>query len=386
MGSTCSAWLRFATVPRAVTCSSLFVGSFLVSGRLSPNTTAPEVSPTGVMSTPRSGHTATLLHNGLVLVAGGMRRNGSIFGTADLYDPATGRFRPTRGSMTTPRVGHEATLLPDGRALLEGGWNADGTLASAELYDPVSTTFGATGSMASRRGDFTATLLPTGKVLVVGGEDQQALATAELYDPVTGTFSATGSMHAPRTMHTATLLANGAVLIAGGGDYRRPLASAECYDPRSGAFAETGEMHTVRYKHAAIRLFDGTVLVLGGSDGRDWRGLEASAERYDQRRGMFTAIVDMGAPRFKFPGAVALLPDGRVLIAGGALQPEIYDPERQTFVATPDRPDAARYYSTATRLNDGSVLIAGGYDRTLVATNRAWLYRTSITRASPPTR
>jgi hypothetical protein len=304
-----------------------------------------------------------------------MRRNGSILGTAELYDPATARFRPTSGAMTTPRVGHSATLLADGQVLLEGGWDASGTLASAELYDPVSNVFRPTGAMASRRGDFTSTRLASGKVLVVGGEDQRALASAELYDPVARVFSATGSMHAGRTMHTATLLANGKVLIAGGGEYEHPLASAEVYDGGSGTFAETGPMSRVRYKHAAIRLPDSTVLVLGGSDAHDWSGLQASTESYDPRRGTFTTNTAMRAPRFKFPAALALLANGQVLIAGGAQQPEIYDPQRQMFVATSGLLDAARYYSTATRLKDARVLIAGGYDRTSVATDRAWIYR-----------
>jgi hypothetical protein len=381
MRSTISARLRFAKVPRALLVSSLCVGVSLATGRSRPvpttfiTTDSGEVTPTGVMNTPRSGHTATLLANGLVLIAGGMRRNGSIRGTAELYDPATGRFRLTSDSMMTPRVGHCATLLADGRVLLEGGWDANGTLASAELYDPVSHRFRPTGAMASRRGDFTATLLPNGKVLVVGGEDRAALPTAELYDPFAGTFSATGSMHAGRTLHTATLLANGKVLIAGGGEYEHPLASAELYDVGSGTFAETGSMRVVRYKHGAIRLPDSTVLVLGGSDARDWRGLQASTEIYDQRGGVFATTVAMRFPRFKFPAALVLLANGRVLVAGGAEQPEVYDPRRHVFMATSGRLDAARYYSTATRLNDGKVLITGGYDLTSVATDRAWIYR-----------
>ena len=381
MRSTIRARLRFAKVPRALLVSSVCVGVSLATVRFPAvattiTTTDPEgVTPTGVMTTARSGHTASLLGNGLVLIAGGMKRNGTIFGSAELYDPATGRFRNTSASMTTPRVGHSATVLANGRVLLEGGWDANGTLASAELYDPVSDRFRPTGGMASRRGDFTATLLASGKVLVVGGEDQAALATAELYDPLTRTFSATGSMHAGRTLHTATLLASGSVLIAGGGEYEHPLASAELYDPRSGSFAETGPMRVARYKHGAIRLPDSTVLVLGGSDARDWRGLEASTEIYDQPAGVFATSVAMRFPRFKFPGALVLLANGQVLIAGGAGQPEVYDPRRHVFMATSGQLDAARYYSTATRLNDGRVLITGGYDRTSVATDRAWIYR-----------
>jgi hypothetical protein len=373
---------QFPPVRLALAISGLFVGSGAigvsapsVGPKRSSETHGGTLSPTGAMSVLRSGHTATLLPNGLVLVAGGMQRNGSPLATAELYEPATGRFRPTGNSMSTPRVGHSASLLIDGRVLLDGGWSSDGTLATAELYDPASDRFRPTGAMTSRRGDFTASLLSNGRVLVVGGQDANALATAELYDPGTETFAPTGPMRSARTMHTATVLADGNVLIAGGGEYRHPLASAEVYHVRSGAFTETSVMTNVRYKHAAIRLQDGTVLVLGGSDARDWQGLEAGIERYDRQRGSFTPIAVMPSPRFKFPEALALLADGRVLIAGGAEQPEVYDPARNVFVPTSGRLDAARFYSTATRLNDGRVLVAGGYDRTGVATNRAWIYR-----------
>ena len=368
---------RFVHGLRAAAFSGLLIGLPIDFTPALANSEIPvgEIAPIGSMKSARSGHTATLLPNGLVLIAGGMERNGSIYGTAELYDPARGRFRATAGAMTTPRVGHSAALLQDGRVLLAGGWDDQGTLGTAELYDPATDRFAPTGSMSARRGDFTATVLPIGTVLVAGGEDDRALVTAELYDPISGKFSPTGSMHAGRTMHTATPLPGGLVLIVGGGDYGHPLATAELYTAGSGTFAETGQMGEVRYKHAAIGLSDSTVLVLGGSDARDWKGLEASTELYDLRRGRFSMAKAMGAARFKFLEALTLLTDGTVLIAGGAQQPEVYDPLKHLFLPTRGKLDAARYYSTATRLSDGRVLIAGGYDRTAVATSRAWVYR-----------
>ncbi|MGH8094559.1 MAG: kelch repeat-containing protein [Chthoniobacterales bacterium] len=182
---------------------------------------------TGSLATAREFHTATLLPNGMVLVAGG---NGNFLASAELYDPATGTWTAT-GSLATARALHTATLLPNGMVLVAGGVGNPGYLASAELYDPATGTWTATGSLATGRDYHTATLLPNGMVLVAGGSDNNALASAELYDPATGIWTATGSLATARYYHTATLLSNGMVLVAGGVDNTNsPLASAELYD------------------------------------------------------------------------------------------------------------------------------------------------------------
>jgi hypothetical protein len=130
-----------------------------------------------------------------------------------------------------------------------------------------------------------------------------------------------------------------------------------------------------RYKHAAVLLRDGNVLVVGGSDGRDWQGPYAAAELYERARGAFSPAGQMQSPRFKLPAAVALLRDGKVLVAGGGEQAEVFDPASRTF-STAGRMDAPRFYSTATLLADGRVLVAGGYDRRINASARAWVYKT----------
>ncbi len=200
--------------------------------------------------TARELHTATVLSDGRVLIAGGVDMDiPEVLVSAELYDAATGTFSPT-GPMATARAGHTATLLSDGRVLIAGGRNLDGgrdwiALSSAELYDPATGTFSPTGPMATARTGHTATLLSDGRVLIAGGDaGGDVVTTAELYDPKTGTFSPTGSLATARELHTATLLSDGRVLIAGGSDGSRDLASAELYDAKTGAFSPTGSMST----------------------------------------------------------------------------------------------------------------------------------------------
>jgi hypothetical protein len=184
--------------------------------------------------------------------------------------------------MATTRFFHTVSLLTDGKVLITGGAGNDGTLATAEVFDPSSQTFTATGSTATERHFDAVTLLNGGKVLVTGGfgANSPPLATVELFDPVSGTFTPSGNMATARARHTATLRNDGTVLVAGGvnlvvvppGCRTRckqellPTSSAELFDPISGSFAATGDMTAARETHTATLLSNGVVLVTGGRD------------------------------------------------------------------------------------------------------------------------
>ncbi len=239
---------------------------------------------TGSLNTGRDDPSATSLSDGKVLVVGGyglVGGNSGQLASAELYDPVTGTWTVT-GSLNTAREVHTATLLPDGKVLVAGGYNRPESLASAELYDPVIGTWTVTGSLNTARSGHTATLLTDGKVLVAGGfnDSSGTLASAELYDPVTGNWTVTGSLNTARGGHTATLLTDGKVLVAGGfNDNGGPLASAELYDPATGTWTRTGRLNTARRGATATLLANGRVLAAGGYN-RNPPGF-ASAELYD---------------------------------------------------------------------------------------------------------
>jgi len=341
----------------------------------------PLLKSFGAMTEQRASHTATLLPDGKVLIAGGFRKehggdDEAYSSTAELFDPRTNKFSTT-GEMSYKRGGHTATLLAGGMVLIAGGWNLMGVISSAELYDPASEKFTTIGSMNIRRGGFTATLLTDGRVLICGGTGRDVTATAELFDPARKTFTPTGGMTVPRHSHTATLLPGGRVLITGGMTRRDAvLASTEIFDPETGTFTAGRNMAEPRCKQAAVGLSRGEILILGGTDQTAWRGNLALIERYDTRGEKFIRIPDMKRPRARFGMAVAPLPDGSLVVAGGDPAIELLNSAggeaEPSIVVLLDRP---YYYSTATTLNTGSVLILGGYDEKGETTDRAWLFR-----------
>ena len=343
--------------------------------------------PTGNMTEARASHTITLLADGRAFIAGGFAgndREAFPFRTTELFDPATNRF--TKGpAMSQGRSGHSSTLLPDGRVLIVGGWtDAAGTFGSAEIVDPGGQRDAEVLSSLARRAGHTATKLRDGRVLIVGGVDRGnlELSSTELFDPKTRQFSKGPELAVARAAHTATLLPDGRVAIIGGGTGSYPnmnvIRTVEVYDPSTSRFTVAGELRVARQKHAAALLDDGRLLVVGGSDNRDWRGRYASAEIFDLASGQSTDAPGMNAKRFKLPDAVVNLAPGRVLIAGGGEEAEIFEASYGRFYKTDGSFGKPLFYSAAVVLQDGRALITGGYSEggALPATRSAFVFST----------
>lgn len=250
----------------------------------------------------------------------------------EVYDVTEGRWTAT-GDLGQARRGHQGVSLPDGRVLVAGGIAEGELLATAEVYDPATSAWQPTGVMTAARLGHSLTVLRDGRVLAAGGTTpnaQQATgggqtirpdSSTEIWDPATGQWTPASPLSSARFEHTATMLEDGRVLVVGGlgardgGSTVSPLDSAELFDPSAGIFVATGRTAEGRTNHAAVRLPDGSVLVAGGAGGASGDVSLASAERYDPRRGTWSRADAMAEPR---SGASAtLLSGGRVLVAGG---------------------------------------------------------------------
>ncbi|MCX6875254.1 MAG: hypothetical protein NTW21_15820 [Verrucomicrobia bacterium] len=318
------------------------------------------------LQTARWGHTATLLPNGLVLIAGGLFDNdygtGQIMratASCELYNPATGSSTPT-GAMSDAHQSHTATLLPNGRVLVAAGRKDNGYIfTKAELYDPGTGTWTDTGSLNTPRSSFTATLLPGGQVLVVGGYNGGGThngdeASAELYDPASETWTETTAMNYFTDSQIAILLPNGTVLVAGGGDGSGGgVTNANVFNPADQTWTNVAPMSTGRGGHAAALLQNGLVLVAGGEFGN-------TAEIYDPATGVWTDTGALNEGR-RYP-TFTLLADGQVLAIGGfpgQTTTELYDPNTAvwTIAATLH---VGRTFHTATLVSGGQVVVTGG--------------------------
>jgi N-acetylneuraminic acid mutarotase len=365
-------------------------GRVLVSGGeigSTPLATAMIYSPatgtwfaTAPMNIPRFQHTATVLPDGTVLVAGG-RTTGSInTKTAEIFDPATNTWTKLTSALSVARSGHTATLLTaQGEVLLAGGFTTI-PVANADLYDPVAKTFTPTGAMNITRQQHTATLLQNGQVLIAGGQGgtgavtaaTNAQSTLEIYDPAGGGFTlVTSLLKKPRFQHGASLLLDGTVLITGGTTTATTLVTAEIFALSGGPATATttlttNNLVTGRSQHSSTVLADGRVLLVGGAGTNGAAGIfpQLTAEIYNPGGGTFTATGGLSNGRLLH--AADILPDGRVMVAGGQASfinstnsVEVYDPNAGTWSLAGGQV-IGRQQHTTTLLADGRVLVVGG--------------------------
>jgi hypothetical protein len=303
-------------------------------------------APTGGQNQARSGHTATLLPNGNVLVTGGNdSADPAEEQSSEIYNVVSGQFTQLT-TMIARHRGHTATLLPSGEVLIFGG-----TEAAFEIYaGGVRGSWLLTDNTTAGRSDHEMTLLTSGEVLVTGsgaiGFPGPATDVAELFDPATNQFSDTGALTVERQRHAAVLLQDGDVLVTGGSG----LATAEIYNRSAQTFTATGSMQQARDNHAMVTLPGGDVLVVGGAGN--------SAERFDPSAGTFTATATPMTSDRAETGA-ALLPNGKALIVSDTTA-ELYDPTTDSFTAV-QSPGASYQTPHIVVMQTGEALVTGSY-------------------------
>jgi galactose oxidase-like protein len=303
------------------------------------NVHTKDFAPTGSLNGARAFHTATLLGDGRVLLAGGVDAAGAVLDTAEIYDPAMGTFSLLASHLSVARAGHSASLLADGRVLVAGGTSSFADLATAfssisntaDVFDPATSTFStAANTMTSRRLAHSATVLQNGDVLLASGFDgltpfgtPDFTNTAEVFHAATSSFDRTsgghsvGNVRTPRAAHSATLLPDGRVLLAGGasGLLVSATSAAEIFSPSTGAFATTGSLPDAKAGHSAVLLPSGEVLVSGGLNG-SLASPTPVATCALFSGASFTAAGPLVTARGTHTGT--LLPNGTVLLLGGA--------------------------------------------------------------------
>ena len=317
------------------------------------------------MKTARDYHTATLLRNGKVLVAGGYSGplGTVVLASTELYDPSTNGWSDA-APMLIPHASHTAALLPDGKVLIASGRSSGGDTMEAETYDPATNVWSKAGNLAVARTSATALVLASGKVLVIGGNGTTNPG-AELYDPGTNSW-----LQLPNTdthhVNVASSLSNGRVLVLGDVSKWTYQFFAQ-YDPTSNTWHPIGRP-PISFA-SAVLLGTGKVLFV--------RKLEPGDD--DKLAGLYDPVSDSWTPAAPMEingvwGIGTALPGGRALVAGSAMSrgilgcgsgascqnAEVYDPVRNSWTVTSGMA-TSRGEHTATLLANGKVLITGGY-------------------------
>lgn len=322
-----------------------------------------------------------------------MRRGACVLAVCLAASGASAQGRVTAaGALALPRTHHTATVLADGRVLVAGGRAADGlsTLPSVELFEPKSGRWRAGPPMTVGRSHHAATLLADGRVLVTGGTTHElaegghrfiALASAEVFDPKANTWTPVPDMADARNGHTATLLDDGTVLVVGGArEQRTHLASVERFDPKANAWTAAPPLATPRWLHAAVHLADDTVVVVGGRSNQPQGGKGpgnslSGVERFEPKTGAWQAAPDMSEERQR--AGIAVLADGETVVAVGGQTAtastnyaETWAPGTKAWAPLENHLSMSLSGHTATKLSNGDLLVVGGEPPNAVDTPR----------------
>ncbi len=298
------------------------------------------------------------------MVVGGCVIDGCGIATRSVYDLGADGSVREGPELTVARVGHTATRTADDDVVVVGGYEGEGLspLDQVEVRRAGATEWTATGRMSFGRGGHDAALLGDGRVLVVGGllGRGQYTASSEIVDPTDGTVVNGPDLPVAAAGLTAVTLGDGSVLLAGGEVARGVATATAAIISADGERIDgVGPLLQARFKHAMVALPNGGALVIGGTI--DDERLLASTEVYDPRTSSFRPGPDLRYPRYKLSTSAALLPDGRVVVAGGGRGAEVVDLDAGTSTPVPDVTPAVASFSTVTVWRD-DLLVLGGYD------------------------
>lgn len=315
---TWSAGPSLSDVREGATATMMFDGRILIAGGGSadgtPLASADIINADGSitaasrMNIARKGHAAGWVYDGYVLVTGGTVSGGGVTNTAELYDPLNDRWTLLPGVMVDPRSGHTATNLPDGRVLIAGGSNGSSPLASIETFSIVTEEFSFAGALHAPRIKHAAVALDDGRVAIIGGVDSEGVDQAQtfVFDPDTNQLAASLTLNVPRSATTATRLLDGSVLVVGGRNGANELATAEILNFASGTVTLTASLGTPRAEHTALLLADNNeVMIAGGKTGgvatnsveiyRPWTGEFRNAAAMQSAR-VENSVINPGVP------------------------------------------------------------------------------------------